>query len=184
MILLNILIIAVILIFLMYVAKWFFARLILSYRIKRFCRKNCVSLVCSKRLWMFSSNRCKKCDFHIEIENKILSVKILSPPVFRLTKIIFNEKGEYFFEYSIPIISFFTSTVHNPIRTKSKKYIDYIFDIDRKGDNFKQEKILLTSSAFSDAIKLHSNGKKDFLYGGEFLTNNLIYQTASSFLII
>ncbi len=60
--------------------------------------------------------------------------------------------------------------------------MDYVFDCNCADCSLEHEKILMQCGRFNEAVKIYSNGKKEYLYGGDHLNNDVIYQTVTTLL--
>lgn len=146
--------------------RYFAKRVFLAVRLKRLCKHRKFRLHKTHFLWFLGKNSEKNCDFHIETEKGIYSVKLFGSS-FRKYFPTFTEDGKVYFKYFIPFLS-----MRNPnlVFIEGKKRFDGSFDY-RYGfqENWKNKEsraFLLIHPNCREMLRLEA-GRQTRLFDGD-----------------
>lgn len=107
--------------------RCFFKRMICCIKIKGVCDGKRVILYKNSPLWFLGSRYGKKCDFYIETEDEVFSVKLFGM-LQKRSKLVIREGGDYFIRRFIGLIYYGTmSATFSAVNGKSKKIPEYDF---------------------------------------------------------
>ena len=121
-------------------------RLILLYKMKKLCNQKDFKIYPTHPLWIFGNSFMKRCDFHIETPDEIVSVKLFGS-LRRFRTLILTEKNRYFYRYFIGIFSYVWGGIFFPVDTKEKFMPTYDFKRGFKNEweNKKSVQVLLVN---------------------------------------
>ena len=101
-------------------------RLILRFKIARAAKAAGGRLIPAHAFWLLSRRKGKKCDFYVEMPDKVYAVKLFTV-LFKTTNIIFTDQGSYTPVYYIPMFGAWGTVLSLPVPEKAKPLPDYDF---------------------------------------------------------
>ena len=96
-------------------------RIAMACRLMQISKKNNFKIYPTHFCWWLGSRFGRACDLYLETKEEIYSIKLFGN-LRKLSVLTFKDNYEYFIRYCIPVIAFTTSTMHNPIKGKTKSY--------------------------------------------------------------
>ena len=149
--------------------RWFSKRLILKNKIKKLCIRNSYIIHSTHKLWFLGSKSSKNCDFYIETENQIFSVKLFGV-LRRNSYLIFKEEGGYFIRGLLALVSRGWAHIL-PFEGKLKQLPVYNFKYKYKNewDNKSIRQILLVNPVPMDFRYQTKHGCEINISAGEFI---------------
>ncbi|MBE6638872.1 MAG: hypothetical protein E7616_05395 [Ruminococcaceae bacterium] len=95
-------------------------RLIMVIKLKRMCHRKRLKLHPAHLFWMFGDKIGTSCDFYIETQDEILSIKLFGVK-WRLATLCFTEGGEYYFKKYFALVSNLGGMLRMPLETMHRK---------------------------------------------------------------
>lgn len=149
-------------------ARYLFKRISLAVRLKRACKKCGARLIPAHRLWLLGGRRGKNCDFHIDTENEIISVKLFQM-LRRSSSLHLNSSCEYQCEHLvIALFGKFGGSSSVTVKTKPRHLPYYDFSRKLPETDKPQKKLLLVHPACSSFFiqsKETGNGEHEAYVG-------------------
>ena len=123
--------------------RLFLKRISLAIKIKTACKKCGSTLIPTHKLWFFGGRKGNICDFHIETEKEILSVKLFQM-LRRSSSLHFTQNEEYYCEHCV-IMLFSPRGGSYPITVKTKPRLlpSYDFSFGLPNTDKPKRKLLL-----------------------------------------
>lgn len=139
-------------------------RLIFYYKITKVCERKGFLIHPTHLLWLFGINFMKRCDFHIETPDEIISVKLFGA-LRRFRVLILNEEKRYFYRYFIVFFSPF-GPIFYPIETRKKYLPNYNFKYKVRPEwlDKKTTEVLLVNPVSIEARFKKVRGEEYILY--------------------
>ena len=157
--------------FLRYIIK----RIVLSCKLKKFCKTHNYSIIAAHKLWMFGFQNNNHNDFYIETPNDIYSVKLFGV-LRRKYILIFTDSNEYLFRRA-PAIRQMASPTDGPVHQLPN------FDFHHNYQNEWNEKVthpvLLVNPVGVEVRSKSNRGVEEIISAGEMLNGMEIYSLAS-----
>ncbi len=149
-------------------------RVVMSFKLQKLCKKNCYKLFPTHPFWMLGSKRGHKCDFYIETDRRIFSVKLFCVMPKKAT-LVFTDKGNFFVRRYIYFMSY-GGGIASPIDGKQQKYTDYDFRHGFRNEwETRSHRSILLIYPISTEIRLqYGHGEEKLLGCGEFINNSEI----------
>ena len=169
--------VAVILLFLQ--VCFFVKRAIAISKLKKQCKIEGYSICGTHPLWQWGRKQAKKCDFYIETEKELFSVKLFASAR-RGRLLVVCENNEYFFR-RINVFFAFGSILRFYTDMSRRKFPQYDFSYKCTNKTKKTRNILLIYPAYNTPLYQPSLGGERELSVGDEL-NGIELHTLSSFI--
>ena len=137
--------------------RFFIKRILLFLKLKKVCKNNGAVIIPAKKLWIFGLRSGKRCDFHIETEKELLSVKLFQM-LRRSSTLHLTDENKFYCEHCI-ITVFGRYGGSNAItyKTKPRRIPDYDFSSKLPKIEKPQRKLLLVNPICSSTF-IHAKG--------------------------
>lgn len=146
-------------------------RVILAMCLKKKCHKMGFALWPTHRLWWLGGRQNSSCDFFVETNSHILSIKIFGVPDRRMI-LVFTDDGRYLFRRIWAI-------QHKPYPIDSRQYYLPTYDFYHKynpaWDIKTPVNILLVNPVSHEIRRRRDNGKESIVGAGESVYGMVIY---------
>ncbi len=147
-------------------------RMLLFLKLFVICKKYRMKLYGTHLFWILAGRDGKNCDFYVETNNELYSVKLFGVPR-KLSVLFFTENGRYYIRYFLALISYTTSWVHYPIDGRRKELRNFDFENSRRassaGKNAKN--ILLINPACREIRYIPDHGSESIIGCGDVIRN-------------
>lgn len=157
--------------------RFFIKRISLVLKLKRTCKKCGARLIPTRRFWFLGGRNGKTCEFHIETDKEILSVKLFQM-LRRSSSLHFTENEEYYCEHCIiTLFGKYGGSSSITYKTKPKILPYYDFSVKLPASDKPQRKLLLINPVCS-AFFIHGkekDGKNAFADIGDTLGDTELY---------
>lgn len=151
--------------------KLILQRIIVWCKLTRISKKNIFKIYPTHYFWWLGSRFGRSCDLYLETKEAIYSIKLFGN-LRKLSILTFTDNCEYFIRYYIPLISFTTSTVSNPIKGKRKSYAyDFRKDFHMEWETKVANNILLINPMYREIRYQPNMGGERIIGVGEFVYN-------------
>ena len=143
-----------------------FKRISMVIKLKKACKKCGAKLIPTRKLWFFGGRKCKSCDFHVETEKEIISVKLFQM-LRRSSSLHFTKNEEYYCEHCVIMLFGRYGGSHSiTVKTKPRLIPDYDFSYKLPQTDKPKRKLLLinpvcTSFFIHSKEKHHEQGRAD-----------------------
>ena len=161
--------------------RCFVKRLIFRSKTKRTCLKKGYRLHTTHAFWYFGSKYSKRCDFYIETDNNVFSVKLFGMPNRRAVLVL--KGNDKFFVRRFFLLTHAISIVLWPINSKDKKLPSYDFKFGYKDEweNKVFNKVLLVNPVGMQFRYVSNRGAETMVRDGECV-NDMKVISLSEFL--
>jgi len=151
--------------------RCFVKRIVMAKKLKKMCRTNGFSLYPTHPFWMLGRRGGACCDFYVETEEKILSVKLFGVPR-RSLMLVFTEDGKYFFRRILVIR-------YKPYPIDRRQHLlpnyDFRYRFRKEWELKTPMRILLVNPVSHEIRRRTRTGGENIVGAGETASGMLVY---------
>lgn len=159
--------------------RFIYKRISLYFRLTSGCRRIGAEFIPRRRFWMFAGKRGSECDFYIETETAVYSVKLWETMRYH-TELHFTSEGEYYTRSFIAFASRIGMLFRTPVDSMKKRVPAYEMRPDFKYEWYMKRfvPVLLISPVCHEICYVAERGIKRYIGAGDMVNDLYIYSTS------
>jgi hypothetical protein len=158
--------------------RWFIKRVVFSFKLKRFCKKNGIKIHKNSPFWVFGITKRTKCDFYVETNDTVYSVKLTENVIRKGHLSIIDATHFTFTNYRflfIPYIGYWRQAKH-------KNFPEYDFHYRFKDEFYIKTVIpMMLMLPIPAQITFYDNKSRVSLYNGALIYDSFVFYSGSGF---
>lgn len=151
--------------------RFILKRIILVFKLKKLCNKGHLKLYRSNPFWFFGRKNGANCDFYLESEENIYSIKLFNVPK-RSYMLVFTEDFKYFFRKILVIRG---KSYNNDGKQRSMKSYNFRYKFRNEWELKKLHNILLIHPVCFEIHNRKLNGPEKLLGTSDMINGMSIY---------